>query len=116
MPMLLRKTWEEGNMHLLRNGIVAICLFALALEAQGFRATIVGRVTDDSGAVVPGAKITITNTGTNEIRSVIVGDNGEYSIPQLAPGNYSLTAEYAGFHRVVRSGIVLATNQQARVD
>ena len=66
MPMLLRKTWEEGNMHLLRNGIVAICLFALALEAQGVRATIVGRVTDDSGAVVPGAKITIQPAGAGD--------------------------------------------------
>jgi len=102
-------------MRFFRNGgILLLCTSILA--AQGFRATIVGRVTDDSGAVVPGAKIIITNTGTNEIRSVIVGDNGEYSIPQLAPGNYSLTAEYAGFNRVVRSGIVLETNQQARFD
>ena len=102
-------------MRFFRNGgILLLCTSILA--AQGFRATIVGRVTDDSGAVVPGAKITITNTGTNEIRSVIVGDNGEYSIPQLAPGNYSLTAEYAGFNTAVRSGIVLETNQQARFD
>ncbi len=102
-------------MRFFRNGgILLLCTSILA--AQGFRATIVGRVTDDSGAVVPGAKIIITNTGTNEIRSVIVGDNGEYSIPQLAPGNYSLTAEYAGFNTAVRSGIVLETNQQARFD
>src|SRR5438067_5721852 len=103
-------------MSILRSGAIAVLLFVSIGAAQGVRATIVGRVTDDSGAVVPGAKITITNTGTNEIRSVIVGDNGEYSIPQLAPGNYSLTAEYAGFNRVVRSGIVLETNQQARFD
>ncbi len=102
-------------MRFFRNGVILLLCTSI-LAAQGFRATIVGRVTDDSGAVVPGAKITITNTGTNEIRSVIVGDNGEYSIPQLAPGNYSLTAEYAGFNRVVRSGIVLETNQQARFD
>src|SRR6059036_2602437 len=100
----------------LRNGVITIFLFVSILGAQGFRATVVGRVTDDTGAVVPGAKITVTNTGTNDSRSVIVSDNGEYSIPQLAPGEYSLTAEYAGFNKVVQSGIVLETNQQARFD
>src|SRR5215470_11081271 len=99
-----------------RNGVVGILLFVSILAAQGVRATIVGRVTDDTGAVVPGANITITNTGTNEGRSVIVNENGEYAIPQLAPGQYTLTAEYPGFNKVVRPGIVLETNQQARFD
>src|SRR5439155_8697046 len=84
--------------------------------AQGVRAHNFRRITDDTGTVVPGAKITVTNIGTNESQSVIVNDNGEYSIPQLAPRQYTLTAEYAGFNKVVRSGIVLETNQQARFD
>src|SRR5262249_13359653 len=99
-----------------RNGILAILFFITVLSAQGVRATIVGRVTDDTGAVLPGANITITNVGTNESRSVIANDNGEYAIPQLAPGQYTLTAEFAGFNKVIRSGIVLETNQQARLD
>src|SRR5438105_2348097 len=99
-----------------RNGSIAVFLFVSIVTAQGVRATIVGRVTDDTGAVVPGASITITNIGTNDSRSVIVNDNGEYAIPQLAPGQYTLTAEYTGFNTVVRSGIVLETNQQARLD
>src|SRR5437660_1440248 len=103
-------------MRFLRNGATALLFFVSILAAQGVRATIVGRVTDDSGAVVPGAKITITNTGTNESRSITVNDNGEYAIPQLAPGQYTLTAEYTGFNKAVRSGIVLETNQQARFD
>src|SRR5215510_10637387 len=100
----------------LRNGLIAILLSVSLVTAQGFRATVVGRVTDDTGAVLPGAMITITNVGTNESRSIIVNDSGEYTIPQLAPGQYTLTAEYAGFNKVVRSGIVLETNQQARLD
>src|SRR5437867_1451395 len=103
-------------MGVFRNATIAIFFFVSILAAQGVRATIVGRITDDTGAVVPGAKITVTNIGTNESRSVIVNDNGEYSIPQLAPGQYTLTAEYAGFNKAVRSGIVLETNQQARFD
>ena len=92
---------------------VGLFLCSSLLAGQGFRATIVGRVTDESGAVVPGTRITITNTGTNESRAVTVGADGEYSIPQLAPGEYSLGAEHAGFNRFVQSGIVLETNQQA---
>src|SRR5262245_3305400 len=97
-------------------GTIAIFLFASILSAQGFRASVVGRVTDDTGAVVPGAMITITNVGTNESRSVVVNERGEYAIPQLAPGQYTLSAEYTGFNKVVRSGIVLETNQDARLD
>ena len=99
-----------------RNAMMVIPLFCSIVAAQGVRATIVGRVADDSGAVVPGATITVTNTGTNESRSVVVNDNGDYAIPQLAPGQYTLTAEYTGFNKVVRSGIVLETGQQARLD
>src|SRR6267143_804006 len=90
----IQKKSSGGDMRFLRNGATAILLFVSVLAAQGVRATIVGRVTDDSGAVVPGANITITNTGTNESRSVIVNDSGEYAIPQLAPGQYTLMAEY----------------------
>jgi Carboxypeptidase regulatory-like domain len=105
----------EAGMRRFRTGSIGVCLFVSVLAAQGVRATIVGRVTDDTGAVIPGATITITNIGTNESRSVIVNDSGDYSVPQLAPGQYNLTAEYAGFNKVVRSGIVLETNQQARL-
>src|SRR5256712_11058250 len=73
-------------------------------------------MTDDTGSVVPGSMITITNCGTNENRSLVVNERGEYAIPQVAPGQYALTAEYTGFNKVVRSGIVLETNQQARFD
>src|SRR5437588_8978387 len=88
---LLIKTMEAG-MRRFRNGSIGVFLFVSILAAQGVRATMVGRVTDDTGAVVPGANITITNIGTNESRSVVVNDSGEYAIPQLAPGQYTLTA------------------------
>ena len=103
-------------MSCLRNASITILTVGSLLAAQGFRATVVGRVTDDTGAVVPGAMITVTNVGTNESRSVVVNERGEYAIPQLAPGQYTLTAEYTGFNKAVRSGIVLETNQQARFD
>src|SRR3989454_12019945 len=113
MLLLQKGRWV---MLCIRNAAIAIFLVVAILGAQSFRATVVGRVTDDTGAVVPGAMITITNVGTNENRSVVVNERGEYAIPQLAPGQYTLTAEYTGFNKAVRSGIVLATNQDARFD
>ena len=95
---------------------VGLFLFSACLLAQGFRATIVGHVTDESGAVVTGAKITVTNVGTNESRTVESNETGDYVVPQLAPGEYSLGAEMAGFRRELRRGIVLETNQEARID
>ncbi|MBI1791752.1 MAG: TonB-dependent receptor [Acidobacteria bacterium] len=91
-------------------------VIAVAGWAQGFRATVVGRVTDKSGASVPGAKVTIVNTGTNETRTVDTSETGDYTIAQLDPGQYMLTAESRAFKKEVIREITLETNQQARLD
>jgi hypothetical protein len=82
--------------------LLALSLWPASLAAQGIRATVTGRVTDSSGAVVPKAKVTITNTGTNEARVAETGDEGEYTLPQLPPGDYTLTVEQAGFKKYVQ--------------
>jgi hypothetical protein len=86
------------------------------LYAQGVRATILGRVSDESGAVVPGAQVTITNVGTNEGRTTQTDSGGGYVIPQLLPGEYTLAVEITGFKKEIRKGIVLETGQEARLD
>jgi hypothetical protein len=95
--------------------LVAISVISIDGFAQGIRATVTGRVIDSSGAVVPRAKVTITNAGTNEARSVEAGDEGDYTIPQLPPGDYLLTVEQAGFKKAVQR-FTLETGQGARVD
>src|SRR5215475_15703218 len=95
--------------------LVAVSAISIATFAQGIRATVTGRVIDSSGAVVPKARITITNTGTNETRVVETGDEGDYTLPQLPPGDYSLTVEQAGFKKAVQR-FTLETGQGARVD
>jgi len=100
---------------LLLSVLLAISAFSIGTFAQGIRATVTGRVIDSSGAVVPKAKITITNTGTNETRSVEAGDEGDYTIPQLPPGDYALAVEQAGFKKAVQR-FTLETGQGARVD
>ncbi|MBM3810845.1 MAG: TonB-dependent receptor [Acidimicrobiia bacterium] len=91
-------------------------LLHTSLFAQGVRANLVGRITDESGAVVQGVKVSATNAGTNETRTMSVGEAGEFSFPQLLPGQYTLTAEQTGFRKEVIRGILLETGQSARID
>ncbi len=96
--------------------LAGMLLYASSLSGQGVRATITGQVVDESGAVVPGASVTITNDGTNESRATQTDSSGNYVIPQLLPGEYSLMVEMKGFRKEVHRGIALETNQQARLD
>lgn len=93
--------------------LMALCS-SLAI-AQGFRATIVGRVTDKTGAVIPGAKVKVVNVGTRETREISSDSTGDYAVPQLPPGEYTVTVEAAGFSTHVQR-VVLETGQQARLD
>lgn len=93
-----------------------LLVFAGMAMAQGIRATLVGRVADESGAVVPRTRITVANTATNESRIVMTNETGDFVIPQLSPGEYMLTADAAGFSKEVRRGVLLETGQEARLD
>ena len=73
-------------------------------------ATIVGTVTDNSGAVVPNAAITITNTATGIARTLTTNDSGQYVASALSIGNYKVKAEAAGFVVVETTGVVLSVN------
>ena len=94
---------------------VLLALTSIA-AGQSFRGTIVGTVKDPTGAVLPGVEVTITNTGTSAARSVVSNETGDYAVPLLPPGNYSVTVSLPGFKTDVRSGITLQVDQVARVD
>jgi outer membrane receptor protein involved in Fe transport len=104
-------------------GVVILCVVALALLALGvragaqtFRGTILGTVTDTSGAAIAGATVTIKNTDTGLVRSVITSTDGSYSAPELPIGNYSVTVETAGFKSGVVSGIRVEVSSERRAD
>ena len=84
-------------------------------SAQTYRGTLRGTVLDPNGAVIPGAEIKVTSKETSETRSVISGDEGQYSISSLRPGSYELTATAPGFHTFQRT-IDVAVNQELRLD
>jgi hypothetical protein len=80
-------------------------LFPAVLPAQETRGAILGRVTDASGAVIPGVTVSATNTATNVSVASKSTAEGTYEIPFLLPGAYRLTAELAGFKSFLRDGI-----------
>lgn len=112
-----------GNRNAFRKGMafaigIALCL-ACSLRVQGQQqtASITGRVTDSSGASVPGATITVSNESRGIKRVVTADGQGEYVVALLPPaGDYSLTISKAGFKSVSRNGLVLQTAQVAEID
>ncbi len=95
---------------------LVILLAAINLPAQTFRGTILGTVTDPSGAVLPGAKVTARNTGTGLERSTETSADGSYSLPELPIGTYTVTITLAGFETSVTSGVVVDTSSERRVN
>src|SRR4051812_29245868 len=84
--------------------------------AQAVTGTILGRITDGSGAIVPGVTVTLTNTGTRLTRVVTTDTNGEYTAPSLPTGDYSVAAEISGFKTVTMSNVELGVDQHVRID
>ena len=82
----------------------------------GATGSILGTVTDSTGAVVPNVKITITNTATQVAVQTTSNSVGDYNVPSLNPGTYEVTAEAKGFQKAVISSFTLTVNQHARVD
>lgn len=80
-------------------------LLALVAFAQRDLGTITGTVTDSTGAVVPGAIVTITNTQTGEVATLLTTATGDFTRPALLPGTYTVTAEARGFRRASREKV-----------
>ena len=95
--------------------IVPILFASLALS-QTITATVSGVVTDQTGAVVPNAKVIFTSTGTGQAKTATTDGEGRYTAPFLQPGEYKVTVEASGFARTVRSGINLEVAQTATLD
>jgi hypothetical protein len=102
--------------HLLLALTISLLCLPASVMAQDFRATIVGRVTDQSKAAIPNAQVTVKNLGTNEATTMTTSDSGNYRVPFLRPGAYSVTVEMTGFKKALRDNIELVISQVATVD
>ena len=101
-------------------GLFLVCLAVLLVSqparAQVFYGSIVGTVTDASGAVVQTATVAITNTQTGQARETVTDDTGRYSIPNVQPGGWDLKVTKTGFRTFTQTGIVVSINIVSRVD
>src|SRR5438105_1064424 len=105
--------WRLGIATLL--GIIVLAL-SPGTRGQAVNATLLGTVTDSSGAAVANAKVTITETNTGVSHTSQTNDSGNYVFPDLPPGTYTVIAEQSGFKRASRAGIDLIVNTTERVD
>ena len=97
-------------------GIVLTFAMQSISLAQNAAGRIIGTVTDQQGAAIAGAKITVTNIATSVSRETVTDGEGNYQVLALPLGTYSVTAESKGFKQVVSDEKTLQINQSLRVD
>lgn len=98
------------------SALVALVACCLPIAAQQGRGTILGTVTDSSGAAVPGARVVVTNAGTNFSFEAETSQEGFYTTPAIPVGAYTVAVESNGFKKTVRSGIDLRVDDRAQVN
>jgi Carboxypeptidase regulatory-like domain/TonB dependent receptor-like, beta-barrel len=106
---------SQALLSLLLSGTL-ICAIAISAHGQAVTGSVVGTITDTSGAVIPGATVTITDVGTNIARTITTDANGYYSFAIVKPATYKVTASKTGFATGVHSDVILSVNSTVRVD
>src|SRR6267142_616870 len=98
------------------SALAGVLLAVAPAAAQTIRGTIMGTVTDSTGAAVPGITVTVTNPATGIGSSAQTNRDGTYTIPLLASGTYQAVVEQSGFKKYLRGGIVVQIAQTTLVD
>src|SRR5919206_2125473 len=100
--------------------MVALALVAAAVPAaaqsQAINGSIEGTVRDNTGAILPGVTVTVTNTDTGAQRVVVTNDEGVYRAPLLPLGTYQVAAELQGFKKFEQQGVSLSAGQTALIN
>jgi len=96
--------------------VATLCLFTSLAPAQTITASITGTANDPSGATVPNATVTATNSETNVHTATTTNSEGIYTFPFLRVGNYTVTMEAKGFKKSVVGPFPVEANQIARID
>ena len=96
--------------------LVLALLVTTASFAQQSTGTISGTVSDQQGAVIPGAQVEVRNVGTNAVFATSSNENGLYVAPGMAVGEYEIAVESDGFRRSVRSGVTLQVGRNAEIN
>jgi hypothetical protein len=96
--------------------IGALAVLCLSAFAQSERGTITGTVHDTSGAIVPGAKVAVVNQATKVSNAALSNEAGEFTVPNLQVGTYTVSVTKEGFRTAATSGLVLNATQTVRAD
>src|SRR5690242_20900420 len=114
MPRLHTRQSLPGSIHamglLVLTSLFLLC-FHTALHAQTSSGQVSGTVTDTSGGVIPGANVTLTNTGTQIAKTIPSNDSGNFTFINVQPGEYVITVELQGFKPAKTSTFVVQVNQ-----
>jgi len=116
MKSVTLKTVRARTMMSVLGAILGVLLLSVALFAQGSSGRILGTITDQTGAVLPGATVTVIDTERGLTRTLTTDAAGEYNAPNLIPGTYSVRVEAKGFKRLDRQNVVIEVNKEVRVD
>jgi hypothetical protein len=110
-------SWKPSNYTFALTAVLAlIAAIAPSIYAQNNYGTVRGRVTDDSGAVIPDASVILTNDGTEIARTTRTNPAGDYFFTAVEPGNYTVLISAANFKKTEHTGIVVELEQTATVD
>ena len=96
--------------------LILLSLSAKFAPAQAVTGSLLGTVQDSSGAVIPGANVTLTNEDTNVTNKTTSSQQGFYTFPNLNPGQFSVTVEAKGFKKLVSTHNIVQVEQTTRVD
>src|SRR5262249_13901609 len=96
--------------------LILAVIFTPPAFAQAVSATLIGSITDSSGATIPNATVTVTETQTGVSRKTTTSSDGVYTVPYLAPGVYRVEVETTGFKKFSRDNVGLTVSSTVRVD
>src|SRR6187402_683239 len=96
--------------------VALLLAMASGVMAQEFRATVKGQVVDGCKGAVPGATVNVTNKDTNEIATAVTNAEGNYTVPFLRPGPYTMTVELSGFQKYTRTDMQLQVGETATIN
>jgi hypothetical protein len=95
--------------------LLVLC-FSQTLSGQAVNATLLGTIIDSSGATVANAKVVAIETATAAVHELVTNESGNYTFPDLPPGQYTVTVEAKGFKRASQENITLLSNSSVRID
>lgn len=118
---MARTEWVCANLARTSKALSGFCLTALvaampAFSQAGSTGRITGAVSDQTGGVLAGATVSVTDTHRGTSRTLTTDQAGAYNAPELTPGTYTVKAQYAGFKATERQNVVVEVGKEYRVD